>query len=120
MIEIVERGLVTETHIDHRDGGVGQVGVGLLAPHDGARARGEQHGTGEKLIFVGAAPMRQDRGIERHSIPPHHSRPTKAMRQIESQNYGQADGELKHLKPSSRCMIESQREFVELSSSVIS
>ena len=61
VIEIEERGVVSVAYINHGRLWVGEVDDGRFAPHDGHWLNSEQDTAGEKLIFMRAARVGEDR-----------------------------------------------------------
>jgi hypothetical protein len=66
VVEIVERGIVVITDIDDGGGGSGEVGGRRFAADERHRVEREEDGAGEKLVFMSAAGVREDRGKSGH------------------------------------------------------
>jgi hypothetical protein len=69
MIEVVAHGIVLVADIDDGGGGIGEVGGGRLAAHNGHRVEREENAAREELVFVRAAGMGEERGEGGHEVP---------------------------------------------------
>jgi hypothetical protein len=65
----VERRIVVITHIDDGGGGICEVGGRRFAADERHGVEREEDGAGEKLVFVSAAGVREDRVERIHEEP---------------------------------------------------
>lgn len=61
VIEVGAGGIVTAADVDNCDAGIVELRGGGLAPDDGTVVERGEHADGEKVVFVGAAGMSDDR-----------------------------------------------------------
>lgn len=66
VIEVEAFGLVAVADIDHRDGGILEVGLGGFAAEEGDGVFGEEHAAGEEFIFVGTTRVGEEEGEMGH------------------------------------------------------
>jgi hypothetical protein len=66
MIEIVERGIVNMTHVDHTSPGIRKIRRGRFASHHGHWVERKQNAAREDFVFVGAARMSKNGMDGRH------------------------------------------------------
>jgi hypothetical protein len=62
VVEVVPLGHMFATDIDDGDGGIGEIGLGRFAAHDGHAVNGGKEAAGEEFVLMRAAGMSEDEG----------------------------------------------------------
>ncbi len=61
VIEITALRDVFTADVEHRDGGIGQIGFGWIAAFVSDKRLGEKNGAGQEVVYMGTARMCQNR-----------------------------------------------------------